>query len=95
MAGVREVCSHVAAVLFAAEGNTLIKRQFSATSLPYSWLPANFKFVSFSMVADIDFKTPTQKRKMALRNETTTCVQSLTLLLDSGTLLVLNAVLAL
>jgi len=73
MAGVGEVCSHVAAVLFAAEGNTLIKRQFSATSLPCSWLPANFKFVSFSTVADVDFKTPTQKRKMILRNEAFTC----------------------
>ena len=73
MAGVGEVCSHVAAVLFAAEGNTLIKRQFSATSLPCSWLPANFKFVSFSKVADIDFKTPSQKRKIAVRNESSTC----------------------
>ena len=67
MAGVGEVCSHVAAVLFAAEGNTLIKRQFSVTSLPCSWLPAKFKFVSFSKVADIDFITPNQKRKVALR----------------------------
>ena len=67
MAGVGEVCSHVAAVLFAAESNTLIKRQFSATSLPCSWLPAKFKFVSFSKVADIDFKTLNQKRKVALR----------------------------
>ena len=50
-----------------------IKRQFSATSLPCSWLPANFKFVLFSTVADIDFKTSTQKRKMTLRNEATTC----------------------
>jgi len=39
MAGVGEVCSHVAAVLF---GNTFIKRQFSAKSLPCSWLLANF-----------------------------------------------------
>ena len=30
-------------------------------------VPAKFKFVSFSKVADIDFKTPNQKRKVALR----------------------------
>ena len=71
MAEVGEVCSHVAAVLFAVDGNTLIKRQFSATSLPCSWLPAKFKFVSFSKVADIDFKTPNQKRKVALRTSET------------------------
>ena len=64
MAGVGQMCSHVMVVLFAAEGNTLIKRQFSAISLPCSWLPANFKFIK---VADIDFKTPIQIGKLALR----------------------------
>jgi len=34
MAGCGEVCSHIAAVLFAAEANTLVKQQFSCTSLP-------------------------------------------------------------
>ena len=67
MAGVGEVCSHVAAVLFVFQGNTLIKQQFSATSLLCSWLHVSFKFVSFSKVADIDFKTPNQKRKVVLR----------------------------
>ena len=33
MAGVGEVCLHVTAVLVAAEGNTLIKREFNAISL--------------------------------------------------------------
>ena len=63
---VGEVCSHAAAALSLLKVNTLIKRQFSTTSLPCSWLPANFKFVSFSKVADIDFKTPSQNKKRLL-----------------------------
>ena len=42
MAGLGEACSHIAAVLFAAQINTETKRQFTSTSLPCSWLPPSF-----------------------------------------------------
>ena len=35
-------------------------------SLPCSWLPTSFQFVNFSKVAEMDFKTPTMKRKLSL-----------------------------
>ena len=63
MAGVGEACSHVAALLFVLEGNTLLKQQFSYTSLPCSWLPASFRSVPFAEMSKIDFTTPSQKRK--------------------------------
>ena len=34
IAGIGEVCSHIAGVLFAAEANTQVKQQQSCTSLP-------------------------------------------------------------
>ena len=61
MASLGEACSHVAAVLFAAEANTQTKQQFSSASLPCSWLPTSFQFVNFSKVAEMDFKTSTMK----------------------------------
>ena len=67
MAGLGEACSHIAAVLFTAEANTQTKHQLSSTSLPCSWLPASYQFVSFSKVANIDFTTPSQKRKTLQR----------------------------
>ena len=39
MAGLRETCSHVAALLFTAEANFQFKQQTSSTSLPCAWLP--------------------------------------------------------
>ena len=64
-----EACSHVAAVLFVAEANTQTKQQFSSTSLPCSWLPTSFQFVSFSRVAEIDLKTPNTERKLSLQGD--------------------------
>ena len=58
MAGLGEICSHVAAVLFTAEANTRTKAGFSSTSLPCSWLPKSFQFVPYVQVKDMDFKTP-------------------------------------
>ena len=69
MAGVGEACSHVAALLFVLEGNTLLKQQFSCTSLPCSWLPASFRSVLFAEMSKIDFTTPSQKRKVTQINE--------------------------
>ena len=69
MAGLGEVCSHVAAVLFAAEANSLTKLQFSSTSLPCSWLPPTFRSVNFSEINGIDFSTPQHKRKLSTIGE--------------------------
>ena len=63
MAGIGEACSHIAAVLFAAEANTQVKQQQSCTSLPCAWLPPSFRSVEYLSVSDIDFRTPKQKRK--------------------------------
>ena len=58
-----EACSHIAAILFAAEANTIVKQQVSCTSLPCTWLPPAFRIVPFLPSAEIDFRTPKQKRK--------------------------------
>ena len=68
MAGCGEACSHIAAILFAAEANTLVKQQFSCTSLPCTWLPPAFRTVPFLPLAEIDFRTPRQKRKSFLES---------------------------
>ena len=67
MAGLGEVCSHVAALLFTAEANTQVKNRTSSTSLPCAWLPPSFQTVPFAQVADIDFTTPRSKRKATAR----------------------------
>ena len=63
MAGCGEACSHIAAILFAAEANTIVKQQLSCTSLPCTWLPPAFRTVPFLPLAEINFRTPKQKRK--------------------------------
>ena len=65
MAELGEACSHVAAVLFAAEANSITKRQFTSTSLPCSWLPPTFRTVKFGEIRSIDFSTPQHKRKLS------------------------------
>ena len=63
MVGIGEACSHIAAVLFAAEANTQVKQQQSCTSFPCAWLPPSFRSVEYLSVSDIDYRTPKQKRK--------------------------------
>jgi len=53
MAGCGEACSHI-----APKANTLVKQQHSST-----WLPLSFRSVEFLSLAEIDFRTPGQKRK--------------------------------
>ena len=60
MAGLGEACSHIAAVLFALEANTQVKKSMSCTSLPCTWLPPSFQSVTYAPIAKINFK---QKRK--------------------------------
>lgn len=63
MAGLGEVCSHVATALFTVEANTQVKNHTSSTSLPCAWLQPSFQTVPFAQVADMDFTTPRCKRK--------------------------------
>ena len=54
-AGLGEVCSHVAAILFTIDANTQLKNNTASTSLPCSWLPPTFQHVTYSEIVDIDF----------------------------------------
>ena len=81
MAGAGEVCAHVGALLFTAEGNKEMKRCQSCTSLPCSWLPPRHQFVPAIKVTEIDFKTPKSKQLSRLQPDepeaTTNCKESL------------------
>ena len=68
MAGLGEACSHIAALLFAAQTNTELQGQFACTSLPCSWLPSSFRTVPFAEIAKIDFSSASQKRKRLMKN---------------------------
>ena len=69
MAGLGEACSHIAALLFAAEANTQIRKNTSCTSTACSWLAPRLKKIEYAPICDIDFTTPQKKRKM-LENHT-------------------------
>ena len=62
MAGAEEACSHIGALLFTTEANTMTKRQHSCRSLLCSWLLPSHQFVSATKIIDIDFKTPKSKQ---------------------------------
>lgn len=72
MAGLGEACSHIAALLFAAEAQTQIKKNTSCTSRPCSWLPPAMQDVSYAPIADIDFSTPKTKRRLMIEGERST-----------------------
>ena len=69
MAGAGEICAHVGALLFIAQGNTEMKRCQSCTSLPCSWLLPRHQFVPAIKVAEIDFKTPKSKQLCRLQSD--------------------------
>ena len=81
MAGAGEVCAHVGALLFTAEGNTEMKQHQSCTSLPCSWLLPRHQFVPAIKVTEIDFKTPKSKQLSRLQPDepeaTSRCKESL------------------
>ena len=59
MAGLGEACSHVSALLFAAETHNRLQRDEPAcTSQLCSWLPPSIKNVKFAPISDIDFTSP-------------------------------------
>ena len=64
MAGLREACSHVSALLCAAETHNRLPRDEPAcTSQLCAWLPPSMKNVKFAPISDIDFTSPSTKRK--------------------------------
>ena len=63
MAGLGGACSHIAAVLFAAEANIRILKNASCTSALCSWLPAGNQSVGYAPMSGIDFTTPAAKRQ--------------------------------
>lgn len=65
MAGAGEVCSHIAAVLFAVEAHVRVRSAVSCTGKENSWLPPSTKNVEFKKMSDIDFcSSKTKKRKL-------------------------------
>ena len=62
MAGLGEPCSHIAALLFAAEAHNRLK-DTSCTSQRCAWLAPNMQNVAYAPISDIDFTAPATKRK--------------------------------
>ena len=64
VAGLGEACSHISALLFAAETHTRLVKNITCTSLPCGWLPPTIQNVAHKPICDIDFTAPkTKKRK--------------------------------
>ena len=68
MAGLGEACSHVAALLFAAEARNRLCKEASCTSQLCAWLPPTMLNVTFAPISDIDFSSPSTKRKKTCLN---------------------------
>ena len=66
MAGLGEACSHIAALLFVLEARTRYMEDTSCTSKRCEWLPPCMKQLTFSEIVNVDFSTPSQKRKKQL-----------------------------
>lgn len=65
MAGLGEACSHIAALLFAAETYNRLNKDVSCTSQACAWLPpTNLQNVKYTPISDINFTTPSTKRKI-------------------------------
>ena len=70
MAGLEEACSHIAALLFAAEPYTKMIKDTLCTSGPCAWLSLNIASVDYATIAEIDFSTPIAKRRVIMENHT-------------------------
>ena len=62
MAGLGEVCSHVAAVLFTLEA-VKIANGTTCTSLPCRWTQGSTKPVEYTAGANIDFISPARRKE--------------------------------
>ena len=64
MAGLAEVCTHVAALLFWVEISVKIRESSTVTDKPAYWVaPSNPTKIIPKQVKDIDFRAPKQKKK--------------------------------
>ena len=79
MAGLGEACSHIAALLFAAE----MVKNISCTSLPCGWLPPSLQDVTYSHISEIDFSAPKTKRKRLVNNTSSSVSHPLAKLVSS------------
>ena len=60
IAGVGEACSHIAALLFAAETNIQMMKNTSCTSVLCSWLAPSCR-IEYAPISQIDFMTPQER----------------------------------
>ncbi len=67
MAGLGEACSHISALLFAAEAYTKLAQETSCTSESCKWLPPSMQKVKFAPISDIDFCAPVTKRRKLMK----------------------------
>ena len=67
MAGLGEVCSHIAAVLFAVQTYNRLNKDKACTSQLCAWLPPIMQNVKYTPIAEIDFTAPSTKRKKLRR----------------------------
>ena len=72
MAGLGEVCSHIAALRFTLEANTKLNNNVSCTSRLCSWLPTKSQSVHYATISDIDFTPPATKRRRMTGEENCT-----------------------
>ena len=63
MAGLGEACSHIVALLCAAEAHTKMIKNTSCTSQPRARLSPNMVNINYAPIADNDFSTTIAKRK--------------------------------
>ena len=69
MAGLGEACSHVAALLFTAEARNRLCREASCTPQLCAWLPPGMQNVTYAPISDIDFSSPSTKRKKIMHGK--------------------------
>ena len=68
MVGLGEACLHIAALLFAVEAHNRLK-DVSCTSQPCAWLSPNMQNAAYASISDINFTSPTTKRKRVLEGK--------------------------
>jgi hypothetical protein len=69
MAGLGEACFHVAALLFTAEARNRLFKEVSCTSQLCAWLPPSMQNVTYAPISDIDFSSPSTKRKKIMHGK--------------------------
>ena len=76
MVGLGETCSHISALLFAAEAHTRLVRNTACTSLPCGWLPPTMQSVTYKAISEIDFTAPKTKQNKMIEGKKSTTSKS-------------------